>query len=210
MLIGIPVYQGVNLLDVAGPMEMFHWAQLDVELIAATPGVVTTMNGVQLKIDKGFCEASAWDVLWTPGGAPDALAAQLDDPERTYLNFLAEKSVDAKYVCSVCEGAVLGAAAGIFDGYEITTHWAFVNCFGKYHGVTVVPGAPRFHLDRNRLTGGGISSGLDESLKLIELLLGTAAAQSAQQTTQYYPDPPVTSTLPPAGTCPVPGLGAAA
>lgn len=210
MLIGIPVYEGVNLLDMAGPMEMFHWAGLQVELVTKTPGVVTTMNGVQLQIDKSFDQASAWDVIWTPGGNPNALATIIGDPARTYLNFLAEKSASAQYVCSVCEGAVLGAAAGIFDGYEITTHWAFVNCFGKYPGVTVVPGTPRFHLDRNRLTGGGISSGLDEALKLIELLLGTAAAESAQQTTQYYPDPPVSSALPSAGTCPVPGLGAAA
>jgi len=60
----------------------------------------------------------------------------------------------------------------------------------------VADGHPRFVVDRNRLTGGGISSGLDESLKLIELLSGTEAAQGVQQTTQYYPDPPVSSDIP--------------
>jgi len=67
----------------------------------------------------------------------------------------------------------------------------------------VSEGHPRFCLDGNRLTGGGISSGLDESLRLIELLLGTAAAQSVQQNTQYYPCPPVASAIPPPGSCPV-------
>ena len=57
-------------------------------------------------------------------------------------------------------------------------------------------------VDRNRVTGGGISSGLDEALKLVELLGGEALAQSIQQVTQYYPDPPVRSSIPQADACP--------
>jgi transcriptional regulator GlxA family with amidase domain len=58
-------------------------------------------------------------------------------------------------------------------------------------------------VDRNRLTGGGISSGLDEALQLILMLKGEAVAQSVQQTTQYYPKPPVTSEIPAATSCPL-------
>ncbi|HEX3917191.1 MAG TPA: hypothetical protein VHW60_07615 [Caulobacteraceae bacterium] len=64
-------------------------------------------------------------------------------------------------------------------------------------------GFPRYVVDRDRLTGGGISSGLDEALGLIQLLYGDAVAQGVQQNTQYYPDPPVSSAIPQTNSCPV-------
>jgi len=82
----------------------------------------------------------------------------------------------------------------------VTTHWAFIPCLKKFN-VKVAEGFPRFVLDGNRLTGGGISSGLDEAFKLVELLAGYEAAQAVQRTTQYYPCPPVASTITPATDC---------
>jgi transcriptional regulator GlxA family with amidase domain len=72
-----------------------------------------------------------------------------------------------------------------------------------YPVVKIADGHPRFVVDRNRLTGGGISSGLDEALQLIALLSGETLAQSVQQTTQYYPDPPVSSDIPNVITSPM-------
>jgi cyclohexyl-isocyanide hydratase len=204
MIIGIPVYDGVDMLDVTGPYEMFGWAKLDVELVARRPGLVSFRNGFAFKVTRGFKEAPAYDVLWVPGGDPDALARQMGDPRRTYLDFLIRQSRSARFVASVCEGALLLAAAGLLDGYKATTHWAFTPCLAeRFPKVKLASGHPRFHLDRNRLTGGGISSGLDEALKLIELLQGRKAARSVQQATQYYPKPPVTSRIPAATSCPV-------
>jgi transcriptional regulator GlxA family with amidase domain len=119
----------------------------------------------------------------------------MSGPDGDYLDFMRDRSRTAKYVCSVCEGALLLAKAGLLDGYECTTHWQFIPCLKKIGHPKVVEGFPRFVLDRNRLTGGGISSGLDESLKLVELLTDYATAQQVQQTIQYYPCPPVASTL---------------
>ncbi len=204
MLIGIPVYPEVDLLDVAGPHEMLSWAGFDLVLAAETPGRIVCRGGVALEIDVAFADAPKFDVLWTPGGSPDALAELMGDPRREYLDFLIRQSVDARYVCSVCEGALLLAAAGLLDDYFATTHWAFISCLTeRFPKVKVAPGHPRFCLDRNRLTGGGISSGLDEALELIALLKGTVAAENVQQTTQYYPRPPVTSEIPAATSCPV-------
>jgi transcriptional regulator GlxA family with amidase domain len=210
MRIGIPVYEGFDLLDMAGPWEMFKWAGYDIELVAEKPGLIgcnpqKSGVGVQIEVKTAFSAAGKWDALWTPGGDPAALNVLMKDP--VFLGFLKQKAAEVKYVCSVCEGALLLAAAGLLDGYTVTTHWAFIPCFQQRYpkAVKLADGFPRFWLDRNRLTGGGISSGLDESLQLITLLSGVEAAESVQQNTQYYPDPPVSSQIPQTNYCPLDG-----
>ena len=200
----MPVYPDVDLLDVTGPHEIFKWMgdEVTVELIAdkVNEGCITTRDGFTFKANKTFENASKLDVLWVPGGDPDALNRQLANTD--YMNFL-KRQADARYICSVCEGGVLLAASGLADGYLMTTHWAFVPCLAKFPNVKVAQGFPRFVLDRNRLTGGGISSGLDEAFKLVELLTDYETAQGIQRTTQYYPCPPVASELTPATSCPL-------
>ena len=210
MIIGIPIYEKVDLLDVAAPYEMLcQMAQTapklaaKVYLIAAKRVTITTRDGLMLKPHKVFSEVPRLDVLWVPGGDPSALKKLMNDPARTYLDFLITRSRKARFVCSVCEGALLLAQAGLLDGYEATTHWAFIPCLQKFPAIKVVAGYPRFVVDRNRVTGGGISSGLDEALKLIELLSSYRVAQQVQQFTQYYPCPPVASVIPPPGPCPL-------
>lgn len=207
MIIGIPVYDQVDMLDVTGPFEMFDWAGFEIDLLAEKPGMKRFRNkGFAFEVTRSFGEARDYDAIWIPGGDPNALAGIIDDPRRTYLDFLIAQAARTPMVCSVCEGAMLLAAAGLLDGYNATTHWAFMPCFAeRFPNVIPAAGNPRFVLDRNRLTGGGISSGLDEALMLIQLLKGTVAAQQVQQSTQYYPDPPVSSAIPPAPAhCPVP------
>ena len=131
MLIGMPVYEGVDLLDVTGPYEMFGWADLEVRLFAEAPGLVASRSGLSIQVTAGFDNAPAFDVLWVPGGDPNALARLMGDPKRVYLDFLLKQSAHARYVSSVCEGALLLAAAGLLDGYEATTHWAFIPCFAE-------------------------------------------------------------------------------
>jgi cyclohexyl-isocyanide hydratase len=206
MIIGIPVYQKVDLLDVTGPHEMFQWMKqsrphVDVQIIAEVAGEITSRDGFTFKATKCFEEVEALDALWVPGGDTEALKVLMNGPN-SYLDFLVAMAKNARYVTSVCEGALLLAAAGLLDGYEATTHWAFVPCLKQFPKVKVVEGHPRFVVDGNRVTGGGISSGLDEALKLIELLTCYEVAQAVQRSTQYYPDPPVASTLPTADGCP--------
>jgi transcriptional regulator GlxA family with amidase domain len=195
----MPVYNCVDMLDVCGPYEMFRWASaIQVDLVAEVPGSVPFNGGFSFEVPNGLGTPTPCDALWVPGGNPKSLARIIDDgPEGPYLKFLVDQAAKSRYVCSVCEGALLLAAAGLLDGYEATTHWVFIPyLLENYPKVTVADGHPRFRLDRNRLTGGGISSGLDEALKLIELLTDTATAESVQQSTQYYPAPPVKSSIP--------------
>jgi transcriptional regulator GlxA family with amidase domain len=207
MIIGIPVYDDVDLLDVCGPFEMFDWAGFDIDLIAAEPGMKRFRSkGFPYSVTRGFAQARDYDAIWVPGGEPNALAGIIEDPARTYLDFLVKQAGRARMMCSVCDGAMLLAAAGLLDGYQATAHWEFLSCFPqRFPKVIAAPGHPRFVHDRNRLTGAGVSSGLDTALKLIELLGGKDLAERVQQATQYYPDPPVSSVIPQTpAQCPLP------
>lgn len=223
-VIGIPAYPGVDLMDVAAPLEIFSWMAekwkeraVTVWLLAEDGCPVTTRDGLQITPHRTFAQAPALDLLWVPGGDPKALTEQMAN--EVYLDQLRAWSQGAAYVTSVCEGALLLAAAGLLDGYRVTTHWAFLPCLrdkARFPGIREVIGGqgdfPRFVVDPGvdvsprqavRVTGGGISSGLDEALKLVEMIAGHEIAIGVQQVTQYLPDPPVHATLPDATGCPV-------
>jgi transcriptional regulator GlxA family with amidase domain len=207
MKLGIPVYEGVNLLDVAGPLEMFSWVpaerRLQPIIISEDGGPVTSINRVRFEAHASFASEPALDILWVPGGDPDKLGEIMSDESSSYLAYLRQVSAHAKWVCSVCEGALLLARAGLLDGHEATTHWAFVKCLQRFPDIAVDTTNARFIVSGNRLTGGGISSGLDEALKLIALLYDDATAEGAQVVTQYFPEPPVHGQLPPPPACSV-------
>jgi transcriptional regulator GlxA family with amidase domain len=207
----MPIYEGVDLMDVAGPYEFFNWLasnwkekQVTVTLVAETSHTVKTRDKLILTTNKTFADYKYLQaqMIWTPGGDPNTLH-KLMQPGTPYLNFLNQQAKGAEWVCSVCEGALLLAAAGLLNGYTATTHWAFIPCLEAFPLIRVAPGYPRFVKDRNRMTGGGISSGLDEALELIQIIAGTYWAQQVQLTTQYYPEPPVNTPITPATSCPV-------
>src|SRR5262245_14883839 len=126
MKLGIPVYEGVNLLDVTGPYEMFNWVDpskgLKTVIVSADGCPVTSLNGVRFEAHASFDETPALDVLWVPGGAVKALGEILSDPDSEYLGYLRNVAAGATWVCSVCEGALLLARAGLLDRHKATTH----------------------------------------------------------------------------------------
>jgi len=205
MQLGIPVYEGVDLLDVAGPYEMFKWVDrekgLESVILSEDGGLVTSGNGVRFEAHSSFAATPTLDVLWIPGGTPDALQEMMLHPESAYFTYLKSVATAAKWICSVCEGALLLARAGLLDGHQATTHWAFVACLQQFPAIVVDTTHQRFVQSGNRLTGGGISSGLDEALKLITLLFDEKTAIAVQQMTQYFPQPPVAGSIPQTPAC---------
>jgi transcriptional regulator GlxA family with amidase domain len=224
--IGIPVYDQVDLMDIAAPCEMFFWMNqtwqtktlkqksAQVLLVAATTGAVTTAAGVAITPTATFDGCPQLDMLWVPGGYPTALKDRMNDP--VFLTFLKDQSKRAKFVTSVCEGALLLASAGLLDGYRATTHWAFMSCLRRFKKIKVVSGYPRYVLNKTKdgkyvVTGGGISSGLDEALKLVELITdevlgggsGISVAKGVQLTTQYLPKPPFKVKISGSAKCPL-------
>jgi cyclohexyl-isocyanide hydratase len=163
---------------------------------------VKTRDGFGFIPHKTFDQVPRVDLLWVPGGDPAALVVQMRNTR--YVEFIQSRSENAEYVTSVCEGALIAANAGLFDGHEITTHWAFIECLKRYP-VKVAPGNPRYVHDRNRVTGAGISSGFDEALYLVKVIAGEDNAERIQRIMQYFPDPPVSGSIPDAPRCPLEG-----
>jgi transcriptional regulator GlxA family with amidase domain len=205
MKLGIPVYEGVDLLDVAGPYEMFKWVDrekgLEALILSEDGRPVTSGNGVRFEAHSSFAAIPTLEVLWVPGGTPEALQEMMLHPESAYFTYLKKVAAAAKWICSVCEGALLLARAGLLDGHRATTHWAFVKCLQAFPAIIVDTTHQRFIQSGNRLTGGGISSGLDEALKLIALLFDERTAIGVKQTTEYFPQPPVAGSIPQTPAC---------
>ncbi len=219
-IIGIPAYQGVDLLDVAAPCEVFKWMgdawkggrPVRVYVVAEMNGVIITRDGLQITPHRTFEQLPSVDLLWVPGGDLTTLQQHMkDEPFLAHLRRLSER---ATYVTSVCEGALLLASAGLLDGFTATTHWAFIECLRAYRKVTVVgpaEGYPRFVVDDKRkklkrgirVTGAGVSSGLDEALQLVKMICGEDVAKAVQLSIQYFPVPPVSGTLPLQSPCPL-------
>ncbi|HEY9420157.1 MAG TPA: DJ-1/PfpI family protein [Thermoanaerobaculia bacterium] len=209
-IIAIPVYEGVDLLDVAPPYEIFYWMgqhwqerSVEVYLVAERKDVpIFTLGRFQLTPHKTFDELDRVDLFWVPGGNPPELAKEMQNP--AYIGALRHWAKKAEWVTSVCGGSMLLGAAGLLDGHEATTHWAFLPCFERFPNVRVAPGHPRYVQSGNRVTGGGISSSMDEALGVVILVAGEEVAKAVQLMMQYFPEPPVTGVIPEVTHCDLP------
>jgi transcriptional regulator GlxA family with amidase domain len=217
--IGIPVYPLVDLLDVAAPREVFYWMdalpweegerkrEFSILVLAETPDPVPTRAGLPIVPDTTFAAFAAsgekLDLVWVPGADDRALAPLLGD--EVWRERIRELCANAEYVTSVCTGAMLLGAAGLLDGWRATTHWSLIECLRAY-GAVVDSELHRFVVDARpgeaiRITGGGVSSGIDEALEIVVRLCGRARAERVQQVIQYFPDPPVHATVPTPPPC---------
>ncbi|NET40313.1 MAG: DJ-1/PfpI family protein, partial [Cyanothece sp. SIO1E1] len=111
--------------------------------------------------------------------------AIIDDPE--VLGFLKKQGNTAQFITSVCGGSVFLAKAGLLQGYRAATHWAMRDELAKL-GVEV--GTERVVVDRNRISGGGVTAGIDFGLTIAKLLRGEEAAKIVQLSIEYNPEPP--------------------
>jgi transcriptional regulator GlxA family with amidase domain len=196
--IGIPLYSNFDSLDVLGPFQTFTMAadRLEPKLLAASKAPVRSFEGVDITPHDTFDATKSLDVLFVPGGIKleDILKAggPDDNPLLAFLRRIAKPGKDKKpiLITSVCTGALFLAAAGLLRGFRATTHWNYKSILAMFPGVTVADGYPRFVIDANRITGGGISSGLDEAMAMVALLLDKKTARHGQLTMQYAPNPP--------------------
>lgn len=190
MNVGFLLFEGVTQLDLTGPYEVLaRMPDARVSLVAARRDAVRTEWGMQIVPDVSFDASPAFDVLVVPGGW--GVDAQLENAE--VLNFLRTQGESARYVTSVCSGALLLGAAGLLHGYRATTHWLSLDLL-RHFGAE--PVRERVVRDRARITGAGVTAGIDFALVVAAELYGDAVAQRIQLAIEYRPDPPFESGSP--------------
>jgi cyclohexyl-isocyanide hydratase len=178
------LFPDLTQLDLTGPYEVFaRMPGTRVHLVAATEAPVHSERGLTITPDTTFDQVPRLDVICVPGGI--GVNAMMED--RTLLHFLQVHARDARYVTSVCTGALLLGAAGLLRGYRATTHWLSLDLLPLF-GAHVVH--ERVVIDRNRITGGGVTAGIDFGLVVASELFGPAVAQEIQLMIEYNPAPP--------------------
>lgn len=184
--IGMLVYPGMTVMDLIGPHCMFgSMMGAKIHIVAKSLDPVTSDAGLTVVPDATF-ETCPKDltVLFAPGGTDGTLAAATD-PDT--LAFFADRGARASYITSVCSGSLILGAAGLLKGYKATSHWS---CRDALAGFGAIPTEARVVRDRNRITGAGVTAGLDFGLSMVAELRGQTYAECAQLMGEYDPDPP--------------------
>src|SRR6201992_737420 len=182
--IGLVIFPKVTQLDFTGPLQVFSSLPgAKVHLIWKRIEPVASDSVLTLTPTATFADCPQLDVICVPG------AAGSDDMvnDEEMLDFLRRQAGGAKYITSVCTGALVLGAAGLLRGYRATTHWAAMEFLEKFGAI---PTKTRVCVDRNRLTGGGVTAGIDFALTLVSILVDRPTAEAIQLRLEYNPAPP--------------------
>jgi len=184
--IAMLVYPGMTALDLVGPQQVFGYTMgARVHLVWKTKLPVVTDTGLSIVPTKTFAECpDPVDIIFVPGGGLATINLMKDADTIAFLKSRGEK---ARLVTSVCSGALVIGAAGLLRGYQATTHWAV-------RDVLPLLGAKRVDArvveDRNRITAGGITSGIDFGLRIAARLRGEDYGRALELQLEYDPQPP--------------------
>lgn len=190
LTIGGLIYPDMDQCDFTGPFEALARVPNSHFLtIWKDKNPVRDLAGLQLSADTTIAEAPQLDVLLVPGG--HGQEALMHDEK--VLSFIRNQAAGARFVFSVCTGALLCGAAGLLQGKRATTHWTAMEVL-PYFGAT--PCDERVVVDGKLITAGGVTSGIDGSLIVVSLLRGETVAQELQLYMAYDPHPPFQSGSP--------------
>ena len=182
--IGLLLFPDVQQLDLTGPYEIFASVPGTVmHLVSPTMDPVRTSSGIVMLPTVRMDECPQFDVVCVPGGGGvDALMT-----DETTLSFLRRQAQGARFITSVCTGALVLGAAGLLVGRRATTHWAAHDLLAAFGAV---PTHGRVVRDGNVFTGGGVTAGIDFALTVVAELAGRKEAEAAQLHLEYAPAPP--------------------
>lgn len=189
LVLGMLLYPGLTLLDLVGPLTVFT-EHAKIHLLSKTLDPVVSDSGIAMVPNTTLAECpAALDVLFVPGGLGTADA--MKDAE--LIAFLKRQASYSRYITSVCTGSLILGAAGLLRGYKATSHWATTESLALFGAEFV---NQRVVIDRNRVSGGGVTAGIDFGLTLLALLRGPEVAQMTQLFIEYNPQPPFNSGSP--------------
>jgi cyclohexyl-isocyanide hydratase len=182
--IGFLLFPGVQQLDLIGPHDVFtSLPDASVHLVWKDLTPLKASSGLTLIADTTFERCPPLDVICVPGGS--GVGDLMEDAET--LEFIRRQAAHARFVTSVCTGALVLGAAGLLRGYRATTHWAFHELLAP---LGAIPVRERVVRDGNRVTGGGVTAGIDFALTLARELISEEEAQAVQLALEYAPAPP--------------------
>jgi len=182
--IGILLFPRVTQLDATGPAQVLARVPgATLHMIWKTRDPVPTDAGFSIVPTTTFADCPQLDVICVPGGGGQ-VDLMTDDET---LDFLRKQAATARYVTSVCTGSLVLGAAGLLKGYRSACHWASRDLLKDFGAIPV---AERVVRDRNRLSGGGVTAGIDFGLTLAAELAGEEIAKSIQLVMEYDPQPP--------------------
>ena len=188
--IGILIYPNLTQLDATGPAQVLARVPgATVHMIWKTRDPIPTDAGFSIVPNTTFADCPRLDVICVPGGGGQV--ALMTDPET--LDFLRRQAATARYVTSVCTGSLVLGAAGLLKGYRSACHWAWRDMLSDFGAIPV---AERVVRDRNRISGGGVTAGIDFGLTVAAELAGEEVAKSIQLVLEYDPQPPFDSGSP--------------
>jgi cyclohexyl-isocyanide hydratase len=191
------LFPNLTQLDLTGPYEVFaRMPNTTVRLIARTPAPVRSERGLTIVPDATIANSPQYDVLFVPGGI--GVNAMMEyDP---MLDFLRRQAEDARYITSVCSGALLLGAAGLLRGYRAAAHWLAMDLLPI---LGAEPAYERVVIDRNRITSGGITAGIDLGLVVAAELCGREVAERIRLMIEYNPVLPLSSGSPASADMPL-------
>ena len=184
------LFPNVTQLDLTGPAQVLsRLGNTKIDLVAKTRDPVPTDAGFDLLPTASFADVTRADILCVPGGF--GVTDAIEDAET--LDWVRDMGASATWVTSVCTGSIILGAAGLLTGYKATSHWASRHQLAWFGAE---PLAERIVFDRNRVTGGGVTAGIDFALALTAAIRGEDHAKFVQLSIEYDPAPPFDSGTP--------------
>lgn len=197
--VGILIFDQVEVLDVAGPFEVFSVTHLNekrkreessstspfrVLLVSEKLSQVIAIGGLRLTPDISIHNCPNLDLLLVPGGWGTRKEVKND----TLLKWIADMSVKTKITASVCTGSSLLGKAGLLDGRESTTHWRAFDFLQEVAPKTKIRRDVLFTLTEPVFTSAGVSAGIDLALRIVSHFFGTEVGEATAQHMEYpYP-----------------------
>ncbi|MCR1794153.1 DJ-1/PfpI family protein [Leptospira sp. WS58.C1] len=189
--IGLLIFPDLTPLDFVGPYEVFsRMKNSKIYVIAETKEPIPSEKGLFILPDRTMDENIDLDLVLVPGGLG---VNRLMENEKV-LSWLREKSKTSRYISSVCTGSLVLAAAGLLNGYKATTHWLSLDVLRFFPEIDVKE--DRVVIDRDRITGGGVTAGIDFALRIVAEIQGQKSAEEIQLMIEYNPKPPFVSGHP--------------
>ena len=188
--IGILLFNEVEVMDFAGPFEVFSITEnevgkekaFEVHTIARKKELIIARNGLKIQPDYDFHDAPQFDILIIPGGYG---AEEIEIHNQETIDWIKSSFTRVQMMASVCTGAFLLAKAGLLDGRQATTHWMDLDRLEEHYPQVRVIRDVKFVDAFPIITSGGISAGINMSFYIVKKLLGLKVAKITAKRMEY-------------------------